>query len=93
MEQTLPSHPQKITSCNFKEVFTCCLVYLMKGKKREHVTDMQFALLLKGGPQSQWHTPQCSDSPYDACVSAALDLCALHLQTSQEPPHSSGPGR
>lgn len=28
MEQTIPFHPLKITSCNFKEVFTCCLVYL-----------------------------------------------------------------
>lgn len=33
MEQTLPSHPLKITSCNFKEVFTCCLVYLRKEKQ------------------------------------------------------------
>lgn len=35
MEQTIPFHPLKITSCYFKEVFTCCLVYL-KGKKGTH---------------------------------------------------------
>lgn len=73
-------NPLHITSCNFQEIFTCCLVYLAKGK-REHVIDMQFALLLRGGPQSKRYTPQCICFPCDACVFAALDLYALHLQT------------
>lgn len=84
-----PSHPLNITSCNLQEIFTCCLVYLMKGKKRKHVIDMQFATQLRRGSQSKWYTPQCIGFPCDACVSAVLDLYALHLQTWREPPHSS----
>lgn len=86
MEQTLPSHSLKITSCNFKEVFTCCLVYL---RKEKNIISMVFALLLRRGFQSQCHAPQCIDSPYGACAFVAPDLYALHLQTSREPPHSS----